>query len=262
MSSTANTPPKRQHQLQAVFAAYLRDPDNNPPPEGIEERRLAIYRRLFFGNLRNLMAKNFPVLRRLLDDVQWNRLIRDLMVEHRSMTPMFPEIGAEMLAFLCGPGEEWLQERPWMAELAQWEYMETLARLHESKVAESAPAADHVLERSIALNPTVQMARFYWPVNRISPSFIPDEPLIQPLNLLAFRRYDDEVAFERVNDLSLRFLHLSHARPGSTGLEVLTILAEETGIAPLDSVIKGGEKLVIDFLNRQLITLSRGKLTG
>src|SRR6056297_2377753 len=162
-ASAVKTPPERQRQLQAAFAAYLRDPDNNPAPEGVEERRLAIYRRLFFGNLRNLMAKNFPVLRRMLDDAEWDRLIRELMVTHRSTTPLFPEIGSEMLEFLNASGEQWFQARPWMAELAQWEYLETLARLHEGEVAESEQMDAEVLKRSIELNPTLQMARFAWP---------------------------------------------------------------------------------------------------
>lgn len=255
MSNSINTPPERQRQVQAVFAAYLRDPDNNPPPEGIEERRLAIYRRLFFGNLRNLMAKNFPVLRRMLDDVQWDRLIRDLMVEHRSTTPMFPEIGSEMLAFLGGSGAHWLEERPWMAELAQWEYLETLARLHEAEVAEPGRVPDNVLASQIVLNPTVQMARFHWPVNRIGPKFVPDQPLTQPLNLLAFRRNDDTVAFERVNDLSLRLMQLIHAGPVCNGLDLLTRLAEEAGINPPDPVITGGEKIIRQLIEREVIKL-------
>jgi len=36
---------------QYAFAAHLRDPDNVPAPEGIEERRMAVYRELFFNNL-------------------------------------------------------------------------------------------------------------------------------------------------------------------------------------------------------------------
>jgi len=255
MNRKASTPPERQRRLQAAFADYLRDPDNHPAPDGIEERRLAIYRRLFFGNLRNLMAKNFPVLRRMLDDGEWDRLIRELMVKHRSTTPLFPEIGSEMLEFLSASGEQWLRQRPWMAELAQWEYLETLARLHEGEVAAPEPTVAGVLERPIELNPTLQIARFAWPVHRISPGFVPAEPLAQPINLLVYRRHNDKVAFERVNDLSLRFLQLVLARPGSTGLERLTALAEEAGTDPRHLISAGGEKILQHLTEQEVICL-------
>jgi len=59
------------------------------------------------------------------------------------------------------------------------------------------------------LNPTLQTARYQWPVHRIGPAFIPAEALDKPINLLVYRCHDDQVAFERVNDLTLRFLALA-----------------------------------------------------
>jgi hypothetical protein len=35
---------------QYEFAAHIRDPEKNAAPPGIEDRRLAIYRDLFFNN--------------------------------------------------------------------------------------------------------------------------------------------------------------------------------------------------------------------
>jgi len=42
---------------QYAFAAHIRDPENTVAPEGIEDRRIAIYRTLFFNNLNNLLAR-------------------------------------------------------------------------------------------------------------------------------------------------------------------------------------------------------------
>ena len=36
---------------QYEFAAHLRDPENVPAPDGIEDRRMGIYRELFYNNL-------------------------------------------------------------------------------------------------------------------------------------------------------------------------------------------------------------------
>ena len=246
-------PPERMLRLQQAFAAHLRDPEHCPPPSGLEERRMAIYRRLFFGNLRNLMARNFPVLKRLLDEDEWDRLIRQLMVEHRSTTPLFPEIGSELLAFIAGEGQSWLDSRPWLAELIHWEYLETLARLHEAEVSLCEELS---LERSRyvpVINPTLQLGRYRYPVHQIRPTFIPSAPLDKPINLLVFRRHDDQVGFERINDVTIRFLLLMQSNPGMSGLCLLQGLAEELGTSRMDKTIESGWNLLEHLSQRGVI---------
>ena len=67
--------PKFQEK-QYAFAAHIRDPQNVPAPEGIEDRRMAIYRELFFNNLKSLLSNMFPVLTKLHSDQHWRRLVR------------------------------------------------------------------------------------------------------------------------------------------------------------------------------------------
>ena len=55
--------PESLRDLQTRFAAHLRHPATHPAPDDVEDRRMAIYRRLFFRNISNFLAKNFPVLR-------------------------------------------------------------------------------------------------------------------------------------------------------------------------------------------------------
>ena len=38
-------------QTQYAFAAHLRDPDANPAPPDIEDRRMKIYRELVYNNI-------------------------------------------------------------------------------------------------------------------------------------------------------------------------------------------------------------------
>jgi len=64
-------------QKQREFAAYIRDPEHNPIPAGIQEQRMAMYRELFFNNINGFLAGNFPVLRALLTDEQWFALAQD-----------------------------------------------------------------------------------------------------------------------------------------------------------------------------------------
>ncbi len=103
---------------QYAFAAHIRDPEHRPAPAGIEDRRMSIYRDLFFNNLRNLLAKSFPVLRKLHDDDHWDRFIRQFMQNHNAKTPYFLELPEEFLNFLCDEYEHQADDFPVLTELA------------------------------------------------------------------------------------------------------------------------------------------------
>ena len=66
--------PEALARLQKDFAAHIRDPQSAVAPEGIEDRRMGIYRDLFFNNIRNFLSANFPVLKTLFDDKGWEEL--------------------------------------------------------------------------------------------------------------------------------------------------------------------------------------------
>ena len=104
-------------QRQAAFAAHLRDPEANPAPPGIEARRMAVYRDLFFNNIAGLLAGNFPVIRRTLGQAQWITLVRRFYADHHSRTPLFPEIAREFIRFLEARDED-AGEPPLLSDLA------------------------------------------------------------------------------------------------------------------------------------------------
>ena len=99
-----NAPPTGKRpdfvRRQYEFAAHIRDPERQAAPAGIEDRRMKIYRDLFFNNIESLLAGNFPVLRKLYDDACWKELVRDFYANHLCRTPLFPEIAREFLRYL------------------------------------------------------------------------------------------------------------------------------------------------------------------
>jgi len=249
-----NKPPEKLRRLQQQFADHLRNPGQHPAPEGIEDRRMAIYRRLFFGNLSNLFARNFPVMRRILSDSDWNELIRSFMINHRARTPLFPEIGEELVLFLAGDTvPKCIEARPWLPELAQWEYAETRARLCNSEVH---PATDDEPEWSVSqpiLNPTLQVGRFHWPVHRISPDFVPTDKDRKPIILLAFRNRRDKVAFMQINELTLSLLVSLKEEPALPGqLHVRRLTAgHPEGCSP--ELMQAGLKLLDKLYTNQVL---------
>ena len=74
-------------QYQYEFTAHLRDPANNPAPEGIEDRRIGIYRDLLYNNVENFISSSFPVIRSIYNDENWHRMVRDFFARHKSHTP-------------------------------------------------------------------------------------------------------------------------------------------------------------------------------
>lgn len=150
--------------LQRQFAGHLRDPERVPAPAGIQDRRMAVYRELAFNNIAGLLAANFPILRSLHADAAWHALVRDWYRSHRARTPLFPALGGEFVA--------WLQpaaDRPaWLAELADYEWMATVAGHDPSPLAAQAhdPEGDLLAGRPL-LSPRVWPLRYRHAVHRI-----------------------------------------------------------------------------------------------
>ena len=85
---------------QYAIAAHIRDPDHAPAPADIEDRRMDIYRELFYNNVEGFISGTFPVLRDILEDEDWHAMVRDYFHQHRSRTPLFLEIPREFLAWM------------------------------------------------------------------------------------------------------------------------------------------------------------------
>ena len=87
-------------ETQFGFAAHLRDPAANPAPDDIEDRRMAIYRELFFNNVAGLLGRTFPVLHKILGAERWAIVMRDYFSRHQSHTPLFLEMLLERFALV------------------------------------------------------------------------------------------------------------------------------------------------------------------
>ena len=48
-----NSPTFKKHQYE--FTAHIRDPERNARPDGIEDRRMGIYRDLFYNNVEGFL---------------------------------------------------------------------------------------------------------------------------------------------------------------------------------------------------------------
>lgn len=186
-------------ELQLRFAAHLRDPENVAAPDGIEDRRLAIYRRLIFNNVRNFMLRGFPVLRRTLGEETLTRLVREWLIEHRARTPLFPRMSSEFVVWLAGAPAAIADLPPWVPELAHYEWVET-----ELTLADLTPPAG-LPSGTLTMSPLAQALVYSWPVHRIRPEFLPDNP--ETTFLLVHRDAAHKVRFHEITAMTFTLLH-------------------------------------------------------
>lgn len=223
---------------QFAFAAHLRDPSAHPPPPGIEDRRLAVYRDLFFNNIENLLAGNFPAIRKTLGDEAWRALVRAFYAEHRSRTPLFAEIGREFIRFLEARAESGADDPPWLPELAHYEWVELALQISD----EPHPAHDaqgDLLENAPVLSPQAWALAYRWPVPRIGPDHRPDAPPDALTLLLVRRDASGEVRFAEISPLVYRLLEIL-GEGVATGRQTLETLAAEAGVADAADFLEQG----------------------
>jgi hypothetical protein len=249
---------ERLEELQRRFAAHLRDPARAPAPEGVEERRLQVYRDLFFDNVSSLLAGTFPVLQKTLGAARWARLARDFYRDHRCTTPLFMEIPFEFVAYLrdergMPPGDP-----PFLYELAHYEWVELALAVDERDLA--AVAADpegDVVAGVPVLSPLAWPLAYRFPVHRIGPSFQPAVPSAQPSFYLARRDRTDQVGFLEVNAVTLRLVERLQQQPELTGAAQLEALADELPRVGRDALRAGGAATLRDLRAVQVILGTR-----
>lgn len=246
----------RLRRAQLEFAAHIRDPDHAPAPAGIEDRRMAIYRELFFNNVRDLLGRSFPVLRKLLGDAAWDAMVRDWLVRHRAQTPLFLELPREFLTYLQEARDPAAGDPPFLAELAHYEWVELALSIDEREpdLAEVDRDGDLLAGRPV-LSPLAWSLVYAWPVHRISPEYRPAEPPPEPTRLVVYRDRRDRVGFLEINVVTARLLELlaTDASPPPTGRECLLRIAAELGHPEAAAVVDAGAALLADLHARDVV---------
>ncbi len=215
----------RENQMR--MARFLRDPVNEPPPEGVEPRRLKIYQDLIYNNIEGFISGGFPVLRSLYDDDDWHALVRSFIDVHRCHTPYFLEISQEFLRFLMEDFEPRDCDPPFLTELAHYEWVELGLDVAEEEIPEDA-AGENLLELRVHLSPLAWVLAYRFPVHQIGRGFRP-ESADEPTYLAVYRDRSDKVQFMALNAAMARLLELLRDSGDAPFPVVLASLAQELG---------------------------------
>ena len=227
-------------EFQARFAARIRDPQGTPLQEGVPERRMQVYEELLFNNLNGFLLSCYPITRDILGESRWNGIAREFFKQHRCETPLFREIPKEFLQWLEGKVEELFPDLPFLYEFMHYEWLE-LAVTVTSDELESAniDGSDNLMDAEPVINPTAQLACYHYPVHRIGPEFLPEQPDGQLYCFLLYRDSDDQVQFLELNPVTARLVELlqQHAM---TGREALLQIADEINHPDSDTLLIAG----------------------
>ena len=240
---------------QYAFAAHIRDPDHNPAPRDVEDRRMAVYRELFFNNLFSLLSSTFPVLKKIHTDNQWRRLIREFMIHHQAETPYFLEVPQEFLTFLQStyPGAE--DDFPFLLELAHYEWVELELSVSEAENdMQRIDLAGDLVSGVPVKSKLAYVIEYQYPVQKISTTYLPTEPGEQPTYLSVFRKADDELGFMELNPVTARLLQLIDENEGQkTGRELLLELAQESNYPNPDTMVAHGADAMRQMRESEII---------
>jgi hypothetical protein len=239
---------------QYAFAAHIRNPERNSRPEGIEERRMKIYRELFYNNVEGFIASTYPVLRKIMPDDRWHAMIRGYFAHHVSHTPLFPEMPREFLKYLeheCKPQPD---DPPFLLELAHYEWVELALSLLDEKIgATEVDAQGDLLDGIPAISPLAWTLSYRFPVHKIGPDFQPSEAGEMQTHLIVYRDADFDVRFIEINPVTARLLQLFSGDDAVSGRVALQQVAAELNHPQPGIVIQGGMEILNDLRRRQVI---------
>lgn len=234
---------RREFQVkQYEFAAHIRDPESAPAPAGIEDRRIAIYRDLFFNNLRNLLGRTYPVLKKIHGTDHWDRFIRGFMRQHRARTPYFLELPAEFLEYLQNEYEPTSDDFPFLVELAHYEYVELALSVSTESNDHGAVDPEGDLLHGVPVKSALAwMFAYRYPVHEISTGFLPNEPADQPVHIAVYRGSDEKVGFLELNPVSARLLDaIGDNEAERSGEQLLRDIASDIGYADIAAFLQHG----------------------
>ncbi len=240
---------------QLEFASYIRDPENNPAPADVQQQRMDMYRELFFNNIESFLSANFPVIRKILNGSQWLELAHDFFAKHPCKSPYFSEIPEEFMEYLQSernnPGD-----LPFMLELAHYEWVEMALSISKEEAAANNQNLDNLLKKRIKLSPLAWPLAYQYPVQKISPDFLPDAAPQQPTFLVVYRNPADEVNFIEITPITYRLLQLIQENEEMLTENCLTQVADELNHPNPEIIIEGGLQILKELAEKTVITVA------
>ena len=239
-------------RLQHALAAHLRDP-RSPPPPGIEDRRLEIYRHAVFAGIDGFMRDNYPRVLAAMDAGPWRAMVRDYLVRHVARATAFVDLPREFLDYLereavADPA------RPFLYELAHFDWLETLIGADARTLELEQIDRDGDLLAGVPVaNPIMCLVRYRFPVHVIGADYQPVDAPAATTHIAAFRATDNEYGFLDLSAPAARLLELIMVGTRATGRALVAQVADEIGRCDIAALVAAAGTILARMQARDVI---------
>lgn len=245
-------------QVERQLAAHIRNPANCAGPEGMEQRRLKIYRDLFYNNIENFISNGFPVLRSLYADEPWHSMVRDFMVNHHCHSPYFLEISQEFLLYLHNVRKPQSVDPVFIKELAHYEWVELALDVAPDDLDDiQVDREGDLLQGLVVVSPLAWSLAYPYPVHKIGKDFQPQQPGDEATYIVVYRNRKDRVGFMEINAITARLLELLQAETPGSGQQALELIADEMQHPNPSLIVAGGLEILQQLRAAEIILGTR-----
>jgi hypothetical protein len=239
-----NRPRSKTNQFktqQYNFTAHIRNPEKHALPDGVEDRRMKIYRDLLYNNVEGFIANGFPVIRKLYSNEHWHLMIRDFFANHQSHSPYFLDISQEFIDYLQNEREPQAEDPAGLVELAHYEWTELALTVADDSISMDNidPNGDLLACRPV-ISPLAWPLAYQYPVHKMGPDNLPGQPPEQQTFLVVYRNRNDEVKFLEINPVTARLIALLQDNETFTGQDALDQISRDMPGVSADVIRQGG----------------------
>ena len=195
------------------------------------------------------------MLHQILDDSDWDRLIREFFINWRAETPYFPRLAEEFLAFLMSrPGTN--HEPEYLQPLAHYEWLELYLFIHEAELPDSILDTNELISAPLKLSELAIPIAYQFPVHQIREGW---EQQNAATYLLVFRDSSDSIRFFELTPMAYELLAaMTESKDGIIATQWLkqkaaTLGQDETGF------VNFGLDLLQQFNREHLIYAETGQ---
>ena len=232
-------PAFKKHQY--AFTAHLRDPEQNTMPDGIEDRRMKIYRELLYNNIESFISSGFPIIHSIYSDENWHKMVRDFFAQHQSKTPYFLEISQEFIDYLQNERKSQPEDPAGLTELAHYEWVELALHVSDESIdMQQVDTNGDLLSKIPIFSPVAWPLVYQFPVHTMGSDHLPETAPEQPSYLVVYRNRNDEVKFLEINPVTARLINLLQEKANLTGADAIEHIIEEMQHPNPDVVKQGG----------------------
>lgn len=214
-------------ETQQQFMLHIRDPQKNPLPVDVEDRRMAIYRDLFFNNVEGFLSSGFPVLKSLYSETHWQVLVRAFFSEHDCHSPYFLDIAGQFIEYLSEQYSPKPSDPIFMLELAHYEWVELDVSVVFEAQDERSLSATAITSQPLFLAKTARNLSYQFAVQHISVDHQPTAPSEQPNYFVVYRDNNDEIQFLATNGMTALLLGIIESADGITFNNVCEQIAQQ-----------------------------------